>query len=249
MIRKIAIFIFSIYGFIVFLFWMFALLPLFIVAFFLSFPHNGNLVYSISRFWTKAFFFFLGIRYISSYQCELSKDTSYIFVSNHISYLDIPMMLLATKTHPVRILGKAEMGKIPVFGFIYKMGTVSVQRAIPEKRKQSVDQLMGLLEKDISILICPEGTFNMTRQPLKEFYDGAFRIATELQKPVVPILFPDTYERMNYRSIFSLTPGKCRAIILKPVFPDSGETAEALKVRVKKIMKAELENLKPSWTE
>ena len=54
----------------------------------------------------------------------------------------------------------------------------------------------------------------MTHKPLKNFYDGAFRIAIETQKPIRPILFLDTYDRLNYNSIFSLNPGKCRAVYL-----------------------------------
>src|SRR5690606_3570982 len=114
----------------------------------------------------------------------------------------------------IRILGKAEMAKIPVFGSIYKRGTVTVNRENPEARAESVKKLIKFINKRISILICPEGTFNKTHEPLKFFYDGAFRIAIETQKPIKPILFPDTNDRLNHRSIFSLTPGKCRAVYL-----------------------------------
>ena len=50
-------------------------------------------------------------------------------------------------------------------------------------------------------MVFPEGTFNMTTQPLKEFYDGAFRVAIETQTPVKPVLFLDAYSRMHYESI------------------------------------------------
>ncbi len=247
MIKRLATGIFSAYAFLIFLIWMFALLPFFIVAFFLRFPFDGNLVISSSRWWARIFFFFTGIRYRFSSTKKLERDQPYIFVCNHISYLDIPMMLLATGNHSVRMLGKAEMGRIPVFGFIYKMGTVSVFRDDPMNRKQSVNELKELLEKNVSIFICPEGTFNMTHEPLKKFYDGAFRIAAEMKKPIVPILFPDTYDRMNYKSIFSLTPGKCRAIRLNPVTMKENESVEELKIRVREIMEEGLKKLNPSW--
>ena len=54
----------------------------------------------------------------------------------------------------------------------------------------------------------------MTHQPLKNFYDGAFRIAIETQTPIKPILFLDSYDRLNYNSLFSLTPGRSRAVYL-----------------------------------
>lgn len=159
------------------------------------------------------------------------------------------MMILATKGFAIRILGKAEMGKIPVFGFIYNMGAVTVKRDNPEQRKESVSALKKFLSEKISILICPEGTFNMTHQPLKEFYDGAFRIAIELNEPVLPIIFPDTYDRLNYRSVFSMTPGKCRAIFL-PAISTEGHTTDdvaALRTHVHSVMEKELISINASW--
>lgn len=214
MVKKIALFIFSIYGFLVFLMLMFILFPLFLVAFCLPWPTNGNMVFVLSRLWAKAFFLFTGIRFISISEFIPDRSKEYVFVCNHISYIDIPMMLLASRGFKIRILGKVEMEKIPVFGFIYKLGTVSVDRSDPEKRSESIREMKKYLNHGISIMICPEGTFNMTGKPLKDFYDGAFRIAIECQKPIVPILFSDTYNRLSYHNFFSLTPGKSRAVIL-----------------------------------
>ena len=213
-IKKIARFLFSIYGFTVFLLLMFLLLPLFIWAFLEKPVKGGNLIFKISRFWADAFFFLTGITHHNIYEEPHDKNKEYIFVSNHISYLDIPMMMKVIRGQHIRILGKAEMNKIPVFGSIYKRGTVSVHRENPEARAKSVKQLIAFIHKRISVFICPEGTFNMTHKPLKSFYDGAFRIAIETQKPIRPILFLDTYDRLSYKSIFSLNPGKCRGVYL-----------------------------------
>ncbi len=57
----------------------------------------------------------------------------------------------------------------------------------------------------------------MTNKPLKEFYDGAFRIAIETQTPVKPVLFLDANERLNNKSIFSLNPGRCRIVYLEEI--------------------------------
>lgn len=207
-------FFFSIYGFAVFLFWMFVLMPLFIWAFLQKPVKGGNLIYKFSRFWADAFFFMIGIKYSQIDEELHSREQEYIFVSNHISYLDIPMMMKVVKGQKMRILGKAEMNKIPVFGSIYKRGAVSVDRSNPEARSKSLQELVAFVQKKISVFICPEGTFNTTHRPLKKFYDGAFRIAIETQKPILPILFLDTYDRLNYKSIFSLNPGKCRSVYL-----------------------------------
>lgn len=213
-LKKFFRFFFSIYGFFVFLLWMFILLPFFIWAFLQQPEKGGNLVYKYSRFWADAFFWMLAIKHWNIYEEPHDKNSEYIFVSNHISYLDIPMMMKAIRGQHIRILGKAEMSKIPIFGSIYKRGTVSVDRTNPRARSKSVKKLIAFVHKKISVFICPEGTFNTTDHPLKSFYDGAFKIAIETQKPIRPILFLDTYDRLNYQSIFSLNPGKCRAVYL-----------------------------------
>lgn len=212
--RRTLQFVFSIYGFTIFVLVMFLLLPAFIVAFVSKPLKGGNWVIRLARVWARTFLFLTAIRSKKIYEEVPDKNKEYIFVSNHISYMDIPMMMVVTEGQNVRILGKEEMGKIPIFGSIYKRGTVSVNRSSPEERAISVEKLIKFINKKISIFICPEGTFNMTAAPLKSFYNGAFRIAIETQKPIKPILFLDTYNRLNYRSIFSLTPGKCRAVFL-----------------------------------
>lgn len=249
MARKVLIFLFSIYGFVVFLAIMILLLPFFIIAFCLPSPANGNLVFVLSRIWARLFFMLTFIRYQFIPKTALDKNQEYIFVCNHISYIDIPMMVLASEGFNIRILGKAEMGKIPIFGFIYKMGTVSVQRNGPQKRSESIQEMKSFLDKKISVMLCPEGTFNMTHKPLKDFYDGAFRIAIECHKPLVPIIFPDTYDRLSYHNFFSLKPGKSRAVVLAPVSAD-GYTADdipILKEKVFEMMQQEILVLNPSW--
>lgn len=248
-VKRIFSFVFSIYGFAVFLLLMFVLFPLFLIAFLLPRPKDGNMVYKIARLWAIGFLFLIGIRFRTIYKGRPREGQSYIFVTNHISYLDIPMMILATKGFPVRILGKAEMASIPIFGSIYKAGAVIVKRDNPENRKESIRELKRFLSEKISILICPEGTFNMTKKPLKDFYDGAFKIALELNKPIVPIIFPDTYDRMNYRSVFSLTPGICRSIILPAISTDGLDERDmsALKDKVYRVMEDEIKALQVSW--
>jgi 1-acyl-sn-glycerol-3-phosphate acyltransferase len=86
-----------------------------------------------------------------------------------------------------------------------------------------VQQLISVLRKGISILVFPEGTFNTTGEPLKEFYDGAFRIAIETQTPIQPVLLLDAHARMHYKSIFSLNPGRSRSLFL-PSVPVAGLT-------------------------
>jgi 1-acyl-sn-glycerol-3-phosphate acyltransferase len=235
-LKKIFHFFFTIYGFGGFIIWMLLLMPFFIYAFLQEPVKGGNNIYRISRFWADAFFFMVGIRYSNIDEESHDKDKEYIFVSNHISYLDIPMMMKVIRNQKVRILGKAEMNKIPVFGAIYKRGTVSVHRSSLRQRSKSINELINFINKKISVFICPEGTFNTTHRPLKTFYDGAFRIAIATQKPILPILFLDTYDRLNYKTIFSLNPGRCRSVYLAKTNTE-GLTMKDLPVLKEKIYK------------
>jgi 1-acyl-sn-glycerol-3-phosphate acyltransferase len=228
---------------------MFLLLPFFIIAFLKKPLKGGNMIFAISRIWADVFFFMTGIKYQTIYEEPHNKKTEYIFVSNHISYLDIPMMMKAIRGQDLRILGKAEMTKIPVFGSIYKRGTVSVDRESAYARTESVKRLIAFLHQKVSVFICPEGTFNMTHKPLKNFYDGAFRIAIETQKPIRPILFLDTYDRLSYKSIFSLNPGKCRAVYLSQTSTEglTNKDVDYLKEKIYKQMEEALVRYEASW--
>ena len=163
--------------------------------------------------------------------------------------MDIPVLLKSIRRQKIRILGKAEMAKVPFFGFIYKSAAVLVERGDPEKRAKSVAQLKSVLKKGISIVIAPEGTFNMTHKPLKDFYDGAFKIAIETQTPIKPVLFLDTYDRMGYESIFSIKPGKSRSVYLEAITVEglTIEDVDFLKAKVYKLMEEKLIEYKGSW--
>jgi len=248
-LNKIFRFLFSVYGFLVFLALMFLLFPFFIYSFLFNEIKGGNILYKICRFWGDAFFFATGIRHRNIYEEKHDRSKQYIFVSNHISYLDIPMMMKAIRRQHVRILGKSEMTKVPIFGSIYRKGAILVDRENSAKRMQSIKNLIYFLNKKISVFICPEGTFNMTHEPLKNFYDGAFKIAIQTQMPIKPILFLDTYDRLNYNSIFSLNPGKCRAVYLSETSTEglTDNDVAMLKQKIFTQMEEALKRYHASW--
>lgn len=209
---------------------------------------GGNLTYYACIVWADIWFPLVFIFHRNIFIEKPEKDRSYIFVSNHISYLDAAL-IPKTFRKPLRPLGKVEMARVPVFGFIYKNAIVTVDRSNAGNRARSVQVLKSILRKGISVLVFPEGTFNLTHQPLKEFYDGAFRIAIETQTPVKPVLFLNAYDRMHYGSVFSLSPGKSRSIFL-PEIPVEGLTLKdvnELKTKVFGIMQQALIDYKASW--
>jgi 1-acyl-sn-glycerol-3-phosphate acyltransferase len=202
---------------------------------------GGNIIYKVCKIWAFIWYFFIGIRHQEIYETDHNASKQYIFVGNHSSYIDIPPIVLIAH-QPIRVLGKYEMVKIPVFGMIYRAAVILVDRSNSETRAKSVRALKAAIKNHISIFIFPEGTFNETSSPLKSFFDGAFRIAIETQTPIKPILLVDTLERLHFKSIFSLTPGKNRIVYLNEV-PVAGlgiSDIPALKEQVYQMMDAGL---------
>lgn len=241
--------VFSIYAFAVFLLFMFLIFPFIIIASFFGRETGGNIIYTLCRFWADTCLLLWGIRHRNLYAAPHDSSHPCIFVFNHISYMDIPILMVAFRHQHIRVLGKAEMTKIPIFGFIYKNAVVTVDRSDPAHRAKSVLTLKSVIRKNISVVIAPEGTFNMSHRPLKEFYDGAFKIAIETQTPIKPVVFLDAYDRMHYKSIFSLTPGRSRAIYLEEVKVEGLRSTDttALRQKVYDMMEAALIQNKASW--
>ena len=241
--------LFTVYAFLIFIGFLLLIFPAVVVASFFGKIRGGNFIYKLCHIWADFFLLMTGIFHRNIFEVPHDRSKQYVFVFNHISYVDIPVLLKTIRWQQMRILGKAEMSKVPLFGFIYRSAAVMVERGDPEKRAKSVQQLKSVLKKGISIVIAPEGTFNLTHKPLKEFYDGAFKIAIETQTPIKPVLFLDTYDRMHYESIVSLQPGRSRSVYLEEIQVDglTLDDVDFLREKVYKIMEEKLIAYKASW--
>lgn len=241
--------IFSLYGLLVFITVMLLLFPFIIIASFFGKGKGANIIYKLCQLWADIAFVLWGITHKNIFETPHDSSKQYVFLFNHISYMDIPVLMKVFRHQHFRILGKAEIAKVPLFGFIYKYVVVLVDRGSIAKRTASVRQLKAVIKKNISVAIAPEGTFNETQQPLKEFFDGAFRIAIETQTPIKPILFLDTYNRMNYKTVLSLTPGKSRAVYLDEISVEglTLKDVKALKEKVHSIMEQKLLFYNAAW--
>lgn len=207
------------------------------------------MIYRFCIFWADAAMFFWGMHHRNIYESLHDENYPVVFVFNHISYMDIPILLKAFRKQHIRVLGKAELSKVPIFGFVYRNAAILVDRSSPAARAKSVAELTNSIQHNISVVIAPEGTFNLTHTPLKEFYDGAFKIAIETQTPVKPVVFLDAYDRLNYKSIFSMSPGRSRAVFLKEIAV-SGLTVDdvpELKNKVYQVMEAALIRYNVKW--
>lgn len=241
-------FIYSAYAFVTFVAIMLVIFPFALVAGFFGRIRGGNMMIRLCMLWADLWFPLIFIFHKKRYEVPHDKSKPYIFVSNHISYLDAAIIVKAYR-QPFRPLGKVEMSKVPVFGFIYRNAIVTVDRSNASNRANSVRVLKSLINKGISVMVFPEGTFNMGTTPLKEFYDGAFRVAIETQTPVKPVLFLDAYRRMPYESLFLMTPGPSRIVYLDEI-PVDGLTLRdlgKLKDQVYSIMEQKLVEYDAAW--
>lgn len=171
--------------------------------------------------WSWIFSLLTFIRYEYHGREHLRKGQSYIYVSNHTSFLDLPglRMLFFEEFRP---LAKKELLKIPVFGWIARGATVIVDRSSGESKKKSLEKLKEVLAHGISILLFAEGTQNRTKEILQPFKDGAFRIAIDTQKPVLPMVVIGAGKLMPPGTI-NMRPGLIK-IIVAPEIPTTALT-------------------------
>ena len=161
--------------------------------------------------WSWIFSMLTFIRYDFYGRQYFRKGQSYIYVSNHTSFLDIPglWMIIPGEKKP---LAKKELLKIPVFGWIARSAAVIVDRSSGESRKKSMDKLKKILSEGTSILLFAEGTQNRTKEVLQPFKDGAFRIAIDTQQPILPMVVVGAGPLMPPGTI-RMKPGRVKVIV------------------------------------
>ena len=172
------------------------------------------LFFKIARLWSKIILIGMGFNYSIEGDEVFEDGKSYMLVANHTSMTDIMLMLIAVKNHPFVFVGKKELAKIPIFGFIYKRVCILVDRSNSKSRYQVFERAQKRIHQGLSICIFPEGGVPEEHVVLDEFKDGAFRIAIEHGLPIVPMVFFDNKKRFSY-TFFSGSPGKLRAKIHK----------------------------------
>ena len=192
-------------------------------------------MHKIYRGWMNFFFTFAGLRLIVKGRQNFKKGENYVIVFNHNSFMDVPVsvpfMPGANKT-----IAKIEMARIPLFGMIYKRGSVLVDRKKEDSRKMSYVKMREVLDMGLHMCIYPEGTRNKTAQPLQRFHDGAFRLSFESGKSILPALIFNTVKVLP-RKIFFFWPSKIELHYLTPVSPKDFPSSEKLKEHVFNLMK------------
>lgn len=163
------------------------------------------ITYFFIRTWVFCFSFASGIRFKGHDKGLVDQRKSYIFVINHTSFLDAPAIPIAIPSSLVA-LGKQELARIPVFGWIAGHFAIWVDRTSAESRKEGSAKLKELLKGGTSVLVAPEGTRNNTDAPLLPFKYGPFRLAIESQIPIIPVVIHNASKLMQRGSLL-LRPG------------------------------------------
>ncbi len=207
----------------------------------IALPSQHRWVGRLNRWWAHAFFRLAFIRYRVVVRGELRKSGQYIFCPNHFSYLDIPA--LGLNPHNSIFVGKNDMEKIPLFGFMYRKLHITVDRSRLMSKFETYLKSLHALDEGKSLVIFPEGGI-ITQHPPKmvRFKEGAFRAAIEKQIPIVPVTIPHNWIILPDRKKLLLERGTLEVIFHEPV-PVAGMTLddlETLKTKVFQEIQSEL---------
>ncbi|GAB5400685.1 MAG: hypothetical protein Aureis2KO_22700 [Aureisphaera sp.] len=175
---------------------------------------------------------------------SFEKGMSYMFVANHTSMTDIMLMLYVVSKNPFVFVGKAELAKIPLFGFFYKRTCILVDRSDARSRHNVFIEAQKRLQRGLSVCIFPEGGVPDDESLLlNEFKDGAFRLAIEHKIPIAPMSFHDNKKRFSY-TFFSGSPGVMRVKVhdIIPTGILELEDKRMLREQTREIILGELQN-------
>ncbi len=201
---------------------------------------TGNPVHRVGRIWSRSILAVSGIRVaVSGLEC-IDPSRPYIFMSNHQSNFDIPV-LLAHLPVQFRWLAKAELFTIPVFGRAMRgAGYISIDRADRPSAFKSLEEACETIRKGVAIMIFPEGTRSLDGT-LKPFKKGGFVLAVDAGVPIVPVAIRGTHAIMPKRT-WTIRPRDVAVDIGEPIDTSTSTraTKEALMERVRSAIRCGL---------
>ncbi len=193
------------------IFGLFVLIPLIISQ------KGDKISFFFIRLWAGIWAVLSGIRFEIQGKEHIDRSKPYIYIFNHRSFIDAPMIPLSIPQE-VRAIGKKELSKIPVFGQVIGRLAVWVDRSDSESRRISLEKLVKFLNQGSSIVVAPEGTRNDTNETLLPFQKGAFRLSIETGIPILPMAVIGA-NRIMKRGSLLLSPGKVKVYFSSPMNP------------------------------
>lgn len=204
-------------------------------------PSLHRLTHYMNKVW--GITFFVGIGLIFKKIGRVQSKAPVIYCANHTSYLDIPLLFLTIPGF-FMIIGKAELAKVPLFGFVFKRVYITVNRKNAKNAYDSFKKCGEAIDRGVSVVFYPEGTIpNHDAPKMGRFKDGSFKLAIEKKVPLIPVTMP-------YNWIIFPDYGSRLVTIKRPttIIHDAIETKnmqvsdiDGLKERTYQIIQAEIE--------
>jgi 1-acyl-sn-glycerol-3-phosphate acyltransferase len=190
------------------------------------FDKTGSVQIRVARAWARSLLAVSGVTVRVHGLERISAGGSYVFVSNHLSYMDTPVMLAHIPVQ-FRFLAKRGLFQIPFLGqHLSRAGHIPVPREDPRAAVKTMQRAAEAIQrKKISLLIFPEGGRSHDGV-LRPFKEGAAYIAIRAGVPIVPVAIIGTREVLPFGSGI-VKSGTVELHILQPV----DTSAVALKER------------------
>jgi 1-acyl-sn-glycerol-3-phosphate acyltransferase len=136
----------------------------------------------------------LGIQLTARGAERVPPGRAYVYLANHQSHLDIPILYATLPSPTIRMLGKKELFQIPVWGRGLRAAEfIEVDRSNHARAVQSIEHAARLIRDGVSIFLAPEGTRSRDGKigPLKK---GGFHLAKDTGTPIVPVAIRGTID-------------------------------------------------------
>jgi len=200
---------------------------------------SGHFAHRCAQWWGRAILGTTGVRVRTVGKNLPPVSDSCIFVANHSSIYDIPV-IFATLPHQLRLMAKAALGYVPFIGWHLRWtGHLLVDRKNPGA--SIFKRMQRLTTQGASLLVFPEGS-RTTDGRLRKFKGGIFLLAIETGWPVVPLSIVGTRHVMPKGRLMTC-PADVRLVVHDPI-PTKGlsrDDARALADRVRAVVGSEPE--------
>jgi len=206
---------------------------------------RGHFAHRCARWWSWLILKTTGVRVTVEGLDRIVPGTTYVFVSNHQSIYDIPL-IFASLPYQLRIIAKASLARFPVLGWHLKRGGhLFVDRHNPD-RVGILRRWRALVAEGLSLIIFAEGTRSADGR-VARFKGGSFLLAIEAGLPIVPLAVVGTRKVMP-KGRLRTEPADVRLVVHAPIAPPAIETpsaqdAKALADRVHAVVAETVEKL------
>lgn len=206
--------IYSTYGLLVFTLTFVLLLPLFVLT--IEIPRLKKFGRRLNRLWSTIFFTLIFIRVQFVNRHFIKRKQQYIIVSNHFSYLDIPVLGFINKD--IVFIGKSSLGRVPLFGYMFRNLHIEVDRSSLKSRGESLVKTKQALAEGSSVVVFPEGGITSKAPPLMgRFKDSVFKLAIEKQIPIIPVTLSFNHLILPDDGKLLLRFGKAKVVFHPPI--------------------------------